>query len=200
MVSYLLIFDLSPRVNDILLRQSSPVSVNSRVFLSFSSINFSVFLIGVFGVFELEFMQSTKYGFICIPQYEISSLTDTICWRFFCSVYSSASLLKMRCPYVCGFMSKSFIWSHCWTWVFYISTMLLLLLQFYSTTSNQEWWEPQNFFYCLELFNVWLTIFIFFYQKKLRIVILISMMTYVGIVMVKTLNLCIAFGGKANFN
>lgn len=62
------------------------------------------------------------------------------------------SLLKLRCPQVCGFRPRSLIHFHWITFLFLCQYHAVLLLQLYSTSWNQGWWNFQNFSFCVGLF------------------------------------------------
>jgi hypothetical protein len=88
-IYYLLFIDISVWTIDVLFRNSSPMSLSSRIFPIFSYIGFSMsrFILRTLNHLDLNFVHGYKFGSILIIYMQISSLISTICLK--CCLYST---------------------------------------------------------------------------------------------------------------
>jgi hypothetical protein len=113
MRSHLFIVDLNACAISIVLRKSSPMPMHSNLFPSFSSAGFSIpdLMLRCLIHLDLSFVQGNQHGssFILLQapiQFYQNHLFKTLS---FIQCVFLASLLKIRCLYVFGFMSRSSI-------------------------------------------------------------------------------------------
>ena len=127
--------------------------LHSKLFSTFSSIRFSVsgFMLRSLIHLNLSFVQSHKYGYICVLLHaNILYHLLKIFLVFHCMVL--AILSKIKHPCVFGFISGFLIQLHWSTHLFLCQYYSVLLLVLYSISWNQGWWYLQTFFYCTVLF------------------------------------------------
>jgi hypothetical protein len=99
---------------------------------------------------DLSFVQCDKYGFIFILLHTESQLDQQHLLKMLSFLYYIflASLSKIKCVYVCDFISWSSILFHLSTSLSLYHKHAVLSLLLCSGAWGQGWWFTQPFFYC----------------------------------------------------
>ena len=99
---------------DVLFRKLSPVSIGSRLFLTFSSLRFSVSGFMSRSLIYLSFVQGDKYGSICMLLHSVIQLDQQHLLKMlsFSHCMLLTSLSKTKYSLMCGLISESSTWFH----------------------------------------------------------------------------------------